>query len=135
VRGQQKIFDTTRWWDYPVAFVVAAVLSAVGGYFVSLIGLFSLLLAPVVGIGIAEAVRFVVRRRRSRSLPMVVTIAAILGGLWRLLSVLFVLIAYIAIPGSGGQAILSLLMSMIWPAAYAIIVGSTVFYRLKGIKL
>jgi hypothetical protein len=129
VRGQQKIFDTSKWWDYPLAVVVAFILSAIGSYFVSLIGFFTLFLAPLAGIGIAEAVRFVVRRRRSRNLPAWVATATFIGGIvLTLFNVLVIFIAY-------GQFGLNNLLSILWPVVYAIMATSTVFYRLKGIKL
>jgi len=129
VRGQQKIFDTSKWWDYPLAVVVAFILSAIGSYFVSLIGFFTLFLAPLAGIGIAEAVRFVVRRRRSRNLPAWVATATFIGGIvLTLFNVLVIFIAY-------GQFGLNNLLSILWPVVYAIMATSAVFYRLKGIKL
>ncbi len=136
VRGQQKIFDTAKWWDYPVAFVTAALISAIGSYFVSKIGFFTILLAPAAGIGIAEAVRFLARRRRSRSLPMVAMIGTLLGGLGQIVIPLLISgLLYLAKDGLNGQEVLSLLLGLLWPAAYVIIACSTVYYRLKGIKL
>jgi hypothetical protein len=129
VRGQQKKFDTTRWWDYPVAIVAAFILSAIGSYFVSMIGFFTLILAPFVGIGIAEAVRFMVRRRRSRNLPLYVAIAIFAGGI--LLS-LFNLVMLFVLSGLSG---FTGLISFLWPAAYAILAASSAFYRLKGINI
>jgi hypothetical protein len=135
VRGQQKVFDTAKWWDYPVTFISAGILSAIGSYFVSKIGFFTIFLAPVAGIGIAEAVRFLVRRRRSRSLPTVAMIGTLLGGLGPFAVSLITVIPYLSQGALSGQGVLSLLIGLLWPAAYAIIACSTVFYRLKGIKL
>lgn len=127
IRGQQKKFDTTRWWDYPVAAVTALILSAIGSYFVSLIGFFTILLAPLAGIAIAEAVRFLVRRRRSRSLPTVIAVATFVGGIFLTLSSVAFSVLLHAQFGLGG------LLSLIWPLAYAILATSTAFYRSKGI--
>ena len=76
VRGQQKTFDSTEWYDYPAAFFVALILSFIGSQLVQFIGFFTILLAPVAGIVIAEAVRLVVRKRRSKRLFQVATIGA-----------------------------------------------------------
>ena len=72
VRGQQKIFDTARWIDYPVAFIIAAALSSIGLLLLRMVGFWFIVLfiAPVVGVIIAEAVRRAVGRRRSRRRPL-----------------------------------------------------------------
>lgn len=129
VRGQQKIFDTAKWWDYPIAFVVAFILSVIGSYFVSMIGFFTILLAPLAGMGIAEAVRFVVRRRRARNLPILVATAIFLGGILLLATNLIVNLL------GSVQFGLASLLSLLWPVLYAILATSTAFYRLKGIRL
>ncbi len=49
VRGQQKIFDTARWWDYPLAFLTAGVISYFGSRVANLFGFFPILVRPVAG--------------------------------------------------------------------------------------
>jgi hypothetical protein len=122
VRGQQKIFDTAQWYDYPLAFVVAGVLSFLGSFAASFLGFFTLFIAPVVGVILAEAVRWVVGRRRSKRLYQV----AIAGALPLLLMGLIPLFF-----GSGIGSLLSLL----WPGAYVFLVISTAYYRLSGIQI
>ncbi|MEL7591217.1 MAG: hypothetical protein AAGU17_07975 [Anaerolineaceae bacterium] len=129
VRGQQKIFETARWWDYPLAFITAGVLSYVGSLVAGLFGFFTIFIAPVAGMIIAEAVRFVVRRRRSKYLPVIVIIATLFGGL--LIPVANLVFAWLNHYGSLGGGLLSLL----WPAVYAALAASTVYYRLKGIRI
>ena len=129
VRGQQKKFETARWWDYPVAITVAFLLSGVGSYFVGLIGFFTILLAPLAGMGIAEAVRFMVRRRRSLNLPILVAIAIFIGG------IALTLFNFVFISLASGQFGLNSLLGMLWPAVYAVLAASSAFYRLKGISI
>ena len=132
VRGQQKKFDTTRWWDYPVTVIVALVLSIVFDYLINsvrLMSIFLLILAPVAGMIIAAAVRFAVRKRRSRNLPYAATISTFVGGI--LFPIITIIYLFVLSPGAG----LSSLLSLIWPIAYAILSAITVFYRLKGIRL
>lgn len=129
VRGQQKIFETARWWDYPLAFIAAGVLSYLGSLIAGLFGFFTILLAPVAGMVITEAVRFAVRRRRSKLLPPLAAVGALLGGLIvPLFRLVFSLLA------TGQFAALSLL-GLLWPVVYAVLAASTVFYRLKGIRI
>ncbi|NMC80798.1 MAG: hypothetical protein GYA59_15660 [Chloroflexi bacterium] len=64
VRSQQKIFDTARWIDYPLAIGIAGGLSYLGSYLASFVGFFTIFLAPIAGVIIGEAIRWVVGRRR-----------------------------------------------------------------------
>lgn len=133
VRGQQKKFDTAQWWDYPVAALTGAALAYFGSLVTGFIGFFTILLAPFVGMIIAEAVRRIVRKRRSRQLPLITSIAALVGALISpLFRLLIILVFSSQIDGTG---ILSTLFSFLWPAVFAIIVASTVYYRLKGIRV
>jgi len=129
VKGQQKIFDTARWWDYPLAFITAGTLSYFGSLVAGLFGFFVIFIAPVAGMIIAEAVRFVVRRRRSKPIPIVAVIATVLGALLLpLANMIFALLNYY-VNAAGG------LMGLLWPAVYAVLAASTVYYRLKGIRI
>lgn len=126
VKGQQKIFETARWSDYPLAFVVAALLSLAGSYLASLLGFFTLFIAPIAGVITAEAIRKVIGRRRSRRLFQVATAGVIAGALpMLLLSLLPVLF------GRNAFA----LISLIWPGIYLFLVASTTYYRLSGIQI
>lgn len=129
VRGQQKIFETARWWDYPLAFLAAGVLSYLGSLVAGLFGFFTILIAPVAGMIIAEAVRFVVRRRRSKYLPIVAVVAVVLGAL--IIPLANMVFAWLNHYGNFGGGLLGLL----WPAVYAALVASSLYYRLKGIRI
>lgn len=129
VRGQQKTFNTAEWYDYLSGFLVAFILSLIGSQLVSIIGFFTILLAPIAGVGIAEAARFVIRRRRSKHLYLVITIGAAVGTLPTLLAAIFTLLVFLPQGGFG------LLLNLIWPAVYAFIVTTSVYYRLTGLRL
>lgn len=129
VRGQQKIFDTAQWYDYPLAFTVVAVLSFIGSRIIPSLGFFSIFLAPVAGVIIAESARFIVRRRRSRRLNQLIAAATIVGSLPLLLLVGFsVLVGFTQ--GAPGA-----LLSLVWQGVYTFILVSTVSYRFSGIRL
>ncbi len=129
VKGQQKIFDTARWWDYPLTFITAGVLSYLGSLIAGLFGFFAILLAPVAGMVITEAVRFVVHRRRSKPLPALAAAATLLGGL--LIPLFRLVFTFI----SAGEFAPLGLLGLLWPAVYAVLAASTVYYRLKGIRI
>jgi hypothetical protein len=118
-----------KWWDFPVAAVVGFVLSMIGSLVVNYVGYFAIILSFFVGIGIAEAIRFSVRRRRSRNLPLLVAIAVFLGGMALSLPTFLYMASYI------GQAGFMGLYALLWPFVYALIAAGTAFSRLKGIRI
>lgn len=130
VRSQQKKFETARWFDYPLAVVVAGGLSYLGSWIAARLGFFTLFLAPGAGILIAEVVRALVRRRRGARLFKITTAAAALGALPLVVQVLLILI----LGGLGGGG-LNILFPLLWQGYYLFIVPSTVFTRLSGIQL
>ncbi|NPV57298.1 MAG: hypothetical protein HPY76_11595 [Anaerolineae bacterium] len=127
VRGQQKVFETTTWVDYPVAIVIAGVLSYLGSFLAGILGFLTIFVAPLAGILIAEAVRAATRRRRSLQLYRLTAIATALGALPNLI---FLLIGMWQVGGIGNG-----LIGIIWYAVYAVLVTSTVFSRLSGINI
>jgi hypothetical protein len=129
VRGQQKIFETARWWDYPLAVLVAGTLGVVGSLVSNMLGFFILFLAPVAGMIIAEAVRLVTRRRRGKWLPLAAAGAALVGSLFS--PVYLAIFTFLASFTTG----LASLIGVLWPALFGILCASTVYYRLKGIRL
>ncbi len=129
VRGQQRTFNTARWYDYVLGFAVAAVLSFIGSRFATMIGFFTILLAPFAGVIIAEASRFVIQKRRSKRLYQTVAGGAAIGSLPVLLTAFLSIIILLPQGGFG------LLLSVLWPAIYSFTVTSTVYYRLSGIQI
>ena len=127
VRGQQKTFDTAQWFDYPLAFIVGGVLSFLGSQIALMVGFFILLIGPTAGIIIAEAIRRIVGRRRSKLLFQVATAGIIVGGLIVPLAGLAGMVLF----GGRGTGLFSLL----WPVIYLFLVVSTAYYRLSGIRL
>jgi hypothetical protein len=125
VRSQQKVFDTAVWYDFPLGFGVAAILSYLGSLLIPIVGFFTIFLAPVAGVAIAEAVRRTIHRRRSKSLFATAAAGAALGGLLRLLGPLLGVFF-----GAGAHWI-----DLIWFGFYTITITSTVYYRLKGINI
>ena len=126
VREQKKVFDTAEWYDYLSGFIVAAFLSGIASFLVTLIGgigfigWFLIIIAgPVAGIAIAESVRFVVRRHRSKPLYYTVIAGVVLGALPVLLTQLF----------------LMSLFSILFQVIYLGITVPTVYTRLSGIQI
>lgn len=127
VRNQQKVFDTARWHDYPVALLIAALLSFLGSYLASLFGFFTLFIAPGFGILIGEAVRLAVRRRRSYQLFNSVTLVTALASLPlpALALVEALQFSFFGFPW----------FRLLWHGVYLFLVTSSVYYRLRGIYI
>lgn len=119
VSGQQKIFDTSRAIDYPVAFFLSLIFTGIASFFISFLGFFALLLAPAAGVVIAEIVRFGIRKRRSRSLFLTAAGGAVLAGLPPLI-----------------LALISLeIFSIIIQGYFIAVVPTTLYQALKGINI
>jgi hypothetical protein len=126
VRSQQKTFDTSEWYDYALGFITAAILSGVAAFLVTLIGgigFFGWFLiaagAPVAGTAIAESVRFVTRRRRSKNLFITVAVGVVVG----------------ALPIALIQIFAFNLFGIIFQVIYLVIAVPLVYTRLSGIQL
>jgi hypothetical protein len=132
VRGQQKTFNTAQWYDYLTAAILGGGLSFLGSLIVPALGFFTIFLAPIAGGLIGEAIRFGIRRRRSRRLYQVGTIATALGASLQFLAILLGFLFFLS---QGGSAGFGVLFPLLWRGLYAFVVTSTVYYRLAGIRL
>lgn len=126
VRERQKTFETAEWYDFILGFIIAAVLSAIASFLVTLIGrigFFGWFLiaagAPTTAVAIAEGVRRATNRRRSRPLFITVAIGVILG----------------ALPVILIQILRGDLFGIIFQVIYLIIATPVVYTRLSGIQL
>lgn len=136
IRGQQKVFETTRQVDLPVAFGVAAVAVVVTAAILRYLSYWGLFVAPVAGGIIAEIIRWLIRRRRSQHLPLV---AAIGGGVGIVGYLGYLIVKSIGFHFTSSGFDLanlgSILPSLIWPVAHGVLMISAIYYRLKGIRL
>jgi hypothetical protein len=126
VKGQLKVFDTSEWYDYISGFIVAVLLSGVAAFLATLIGGFGFLGwfiiaagASAAGVAIAEGVRFVTRRRRSRTLFITAAVGVVLGALPVILFQVFVMNVF----------------GILFQVIYLVIAVPVVYSRLSGIQL
>ena len=126
VRERHKTFDTSEWYDYIVGFIVASVLSGIATFLVTLIdqigfiGWFLIIAgAPTAGVIIAEGVRAVTKKRRSKSLFITIAIGVVLG----------------AIPVILFQLIIGNIIGILFQVIYLILATPVVYTRLSGIQL
>jgi len=126
MRERQKVFDTAVWHDFVLGFAVAGLISGVASFLVTLIGgigFFGWLLvfigSSAAGGIIAEAVRAITQKRRSRPLFMTVSGGVIFGALPMLLLQLL----------SGN------IFGLIFQVIYLVVAVPMVYARLSGIQL
>lgn len=126
MRERQKSFDTAVWYDFVSGFIVAGLLSGLASFLVTFVGgigfigwLLIFLGSSAAGGIIAEAVRAVTRRRRSRALFLTVGAGVVFGALPMLLLQLL----------SGN------IFGLIFQAIYLVIAAPMVYARLSGIQL
>ncbi len=128
VRQQQRIFDTSQPLDYIWGFMIAVVLSFAGSFLSSFIGFFTVLLAPAAGTAVAEVVRAVTRKRRSKRLFKLVSAGVILGGAPMIL--IRVLSLYLSL-GAGTLSLMTLL-PLGYQILYLVLAVPSAYYRLSG---
>ena len=133
VRGQQKIFDSSRSSDYFIGISIALVLSFAGSWLADILGFLTLFVAPVVGFLIAEAIRWTVKKRRSKLMFQLSAGAAALGGLPLLLLNLGKVVLLLG--AGGGLGSIYFLLPLLWVGLYIFLVASSVYYRLSGIQM
>jgi len=126
VRGQLKIFDTARWYDYVLGFITAGFLGFLASLLASFVSSLSfigwiliIIGAPTAGVVIAEGVRLIIKKRRSRALFITIAVAMILGALPVIIIHLLTLNIF----------------SLIFQGIYLFIATPVVYTRLSGIQL
>jgi hypothetical protein len=126
VRERQKSFDTSEWYDFVLGFIVAALLSGSASFLVTLIGgigFFGLLIiaigVPTAGVAIAEGVRAVTRKRRSRALFITVAVGVVAGAVPVILFQLFIFNVF----------------GILFQVIYLVIAVPLIYTRLSGIQL
>ncbi|NTU74513.1 MAG: hypothetical protein HGA86_00115 [Anaerolineaceae bacterium] len=112
--------------------MIAAGISLAGSELAGIFRFFTIFIAPIVGVVISEAVRWVVKKRRSLLLYRITAIAAALGALPLLVISIISMIQFLSF-GLGFS--FANLWQLIWQAIYIFLVTSTVYYRLSGIEI
>ncbi len=137
VREQQKKFDTAEWYDYIVAFVVAAIGSGIASGLIYLVsgfffGLLVLFIAPGAGVFIGNIVLRFIRNRRSRPLFLTAAIGIVAGALPALL--------FISLPALLGLMFAGLrgagnLLPAVWEVVYLFMAVPAAYTQISGIRI
>lgn len=133
VRGQRKTFETARQFDFPIAAVISAIGLGLATVLLSYLGFWGFFIAPVVGGGIAEIVRWAVKRRRSRQLSLVAAASGALGVVIYLIYLYLRLRSYTI--GFDLSVLTGAAITFLWPLVSGVLMISALYYRLRGIRL
>jgi len=131
VQNQQKKFETAGISDFILSLFTGTGLSFLGSYLPSFLGFFTLFIAPLIGTGIGEVIRKLTGNRRSRNMFILAAIGVLAGSLPPLISKSIFFLVGVQQVSVGFYSILPL----IWQLAYTILVTSSIYYRLTGIKI
>ena len=134
IKEQKKVFDTARWYDYLIGFATAAILSLIASLLFGLVrgfgGFFLFFFIVAIGAGagslIAEAVRRVIGKRRSRPLFITAAAGVVFGGGLANAGTLI----YLLLTGD-----ISVLFALLWPAVFIFLATTTTYVRLSGIQI
>ena len=130
VRSQQKVFDSTKGIDVVIGFLVSGVISFAGSWLVPRLGFFTLFVAPGVGTLIFNAVRLVVKRRRSRALNSAILAGALIGSLPLLVPDL----ARVILLSPDAFSAVGNLLPLVWRVVYSVLVATTAYAQTKGLR-
>ncbi|NQS91707.1 MAG: hypothetical protein HQ574_04795 [Chloroflexi bacterium] len=128
IRSQQKIFITTKWFDYIIAASITAVVAFVGSLLTLFLGFYTIFIALGAGYAAVWLVRKAIKNRRSPLLKIVISVTAFLGSLppviyWIITTLQEMKIYGYAISGGG--------FTLIWYLAYTVILTTNVFYQVR----
>ena len=138
VREQQKKFDTAQWYDYVVAFIVAAIGSGITSvlvFFASqfFFGILVLFLAPGAGVIIGNIVLRFIRNRRSRALFLTSAVGIVVGSVPALL--MFALPILLALMAGSLGAGLGAILPAIWEVVYLFLAVPAAYTQISGIRI
>ena len=133
VRGQQKVFDTGGGMELGIAAVIAAVGIGLAIPVLRILSYWGLLVSPIAGGVISEIIRWGVRRKRNRRMPVAAAIGGAVGVLPHLALPVFNIVAGL-MSGLGLATVGAFGFSLLWPVLYGALMIGTLYGRLKSIR-
>jgi hypothetical protein len=131
VQAQQQVFYTGfRPTYYLVVAAVALPLALVAGWLIPSLGWYAIILGPLVGVGISEAGRWAIQRRRGQYTWLVVCGCIVLGALPRLVLSLVSLLTLAGNP-AGGAYYAGGLMRLVWTIVYVVAAVGAAYARVR----
>ncbi|MGA7193000.1 MAG: hypothetical protein WBW94_05150 [Anaerolineales bacterium] len=138
VREQLKKFDTAEWYDYIIAFFVAAIGSGIASVLVYILsgfffGIANLFIAPGAGAVIGNIVLHFIKNRRSRALFTTSAVGMVAGAVPALLLVALPMLLSLLSGGRGAG--LGALLPAIWEVVYLFMAVPAAYTQISGIRI
>ena len=131
VRAHQQVFYADfRPTYYLVVAAVALPLALVAGWLIPSLGWYAVILGPLVGVGISEAARWAIQRRRGQYTWLVLCGCIVLGALPRLVLSLVSLFT-LAVNPAGGVYYTGGLMRLVWTIVYVVAAVGAAYARVR----
>lgn len=126
IKSQQKIFVTTKWFDYILAALITGAISLIGSLIGAFLGFYTVLIA--IGAGYLSVIgsRRAIRNRRSPLLKYVMSGTALVASLVPAVYEFYQ--AYVLF----GYGLLGGLYSIIWRLAFSVIITVYIYYQLRN---
>jgi hypothetical protein len=132
VSTQQRVFYADfRPVHYLVAAAVALPLALIAGWLIPSLGWYAIVLSPLAGVGIAEAARWAIRRRRGQYTWLVVCGCIVVGWLPKLLQPLLFLAGLGAAQEGIGYYLAGGLIGLLWDVVYLVAAVGAAYAQLR----
>ena len=126
VKGQQRVFDSSKTTDPIIAFFVAALIAFGGSWLVAPLGFIIILVATGLGLLIYNANRLLLKRRRGKRIDLAVLFGAIVGASPLLIRQVLVMIKTGNLIAGVG--------SLVWYIVYAGLLAASAYAQSKGAR-
>ncbi len=132
LKTQQQKFNTAKWFDYPLGFIIAFIISLIISLYVERVGFLVIFIAPVIGRIISWIVHFTTRKRRSGGLFKTIAAGAFLGTVPILIAALSITLD----AAKSGPAVLAdSLLTLFWLILFAILVTTTIYHYFTHLSI
>ncbi len=128
VRGQQKIFDTSKALDPVIAFFIAALVSFAGSWLVAPLGFIIILVASGLGLLIYNLTRLALKRRRGTKIDLAILFGALIGASPLLLRLVLQMVNAKSINVGGGVG------KLVWYIVYVALVAASAYAQSRGAR-
>ncbi|NLA80629.1 MAG: hypothetical protein GX853_07800 [Chloroflexi bacterium] len=128
VRGQQKVFDTSKALDPVIAFFIAALVAFAGSWLVAPLGFIIILVASGLGLLIYNLTRLALKRRRGTKIDLAILFGALIGASPLLLRLVLQMVNAKSINVGGGVG------KLIWYIVYVALVASSAYAQSRGAR-
>jgi len=128
IRGQQRVFDTSKPMDCVIAFLIAAVIAFGGSWLVEPLTYIVILIAAGLGKLIFTATRVALKQRRGKKIDIAILIGATLGASPLLIRLILQMVKANSLNVGGG------VNRLFWHIVYLGLVAASAYAQSKGAR-